>query len=925
MKKHLGEDGPMNAYTFGQSLELQTIFRIARILDRRNAPLDELLQRIAEELPNGFKYREVCRARIHFRGTTFASPAFQTSTWTLRAPIQVQGENVGEVEVVYLENRSSRAPDSPFHLDQKKLVDLTALKIGQEAESRLEGETLEMGRLPNLFEKKPEWRAILDLLGEVDTNLHHRLIRKLMNHATKLGVPGVHKMIAQFDPAMYAQGESSSHGSNAPLPKRDMAVLRKTFAEIQEVASIVFEDAELNSLLKQWMRQDKLGFLALATEKRDIPLVEITEIVDRFCRETREDEPALSPADDQNVRVALIRRFLTDNLKFIGIAKQHLSIYDFGKLLRNVTGPAQGAGKVGGKAAGLILAARILDQAAEKDARLERIRTPRTWYLTSDGIYNFLRHNSLEDLWSLKFSPSEEVRHTFPYLEQVFKNSFFSLEMYHQLQFAVEDLGEGPLIVRSSSLLEDSEGTAFSGKYRSLFLANVGSREERLDALIDAVAEVYASVFGPDPIEYRAERGLIDFVEEMGIIIQRVVGRQVGKYFFPAFAGVAFSHNEFRWSPRLKREDGIVRMVAGLGTRAVDRVGDDFPFMISPGQPNLRVNIMPDQVMHYAQTQIDVINLETGRFESLPLRDLIAEVGEAFPMLEKIVSVNEDGFLKKPMKGMVNTASDELVPTFAGLCEQTDFAHQVRLMLDVLKEAMGSPVDMEFAHDGEHLYLLQCRPQASMEQERHIAMPHRIAFERKIFSASKFVTNGHVTSVRYVVYVDPEEYRKLPDLADLLSVAEAVSRLNALLPRRQFILMGPGRWGSRGDVTLGVGITYSGINNTQLLVEIARKKGNYVPDLSFGTHFFQDLVEAKIRYLALYPDEEGNPFNEEFLQNSPNALTRFLPEFTRLDRCVRLIDVEEVAPGCELDVVMDGEKDRALGFLRDKRAHPFDS
>jgi hypothetical protein len=133
--------------------------------------------------------------------------------------------------------------------------------------------------------------------------------------------------------------------------------------------------------------------------------------------------------------------------------------------------------------------------------------------------------------------------------------------------------------------------------------------------------------------------------------------------------------------------------------------------------------------------------------------------------------------------------------------------------------------------------------------------------------------------------------------------------------------MGPGRWGSRGDVTLGVGITYSGINNTSLLVEIARKKGNYVPDLSFGTHFFQDLVEARIHYLALYPDEEGNIFNEEFLRNSPSVLTLMVPEHMRLERAVRVIDVEQVFPGCVLDVIMDGEKDRALGFIRPVHEH----
>ena len=909
--------------TFGQSRELQTMFAVQALLVREDLSLTQILQAVAEVLPKGFKYEEVCQARIHFWGECFETKGFVPANWTLRAPIVVKGETLGEVEVVYLENRSSRAPGNPFHLDQKKLVDLTAQKLGHLAEVRIAQHDEEISPVLPLVpeERKPEWRAILDLMEEVDTSLHHRLIRRLMNHATKLGVPGVHKMIGRFDPAIYAQGEAASQGSNAPLPKRDMTLLRTTFAEIQNVASIVFEEAELTALLKQWIREDKLGFLAIATEKRDIPLVEITEIVDRFVRETSEDEPSLSPKDDLNVRVALIRRFLTESLKFIGIGKRHLSIYDFGKILSHVTGPAQGNGKLGGKAAGLILSARILRRNGKGNPLIESIRTPKTWYITSDGIYNFLRHNSLEDLWSLKFSPLEEVRQTFPYLEQVFKNSFFSHEMYQQIQFALDDLGEGPIIVRSSSLLEDSEGMAFSGKYRSLFLANIGSREERLEALVDAVAEVYASVFGPDPIEYRTERGLLDFVEEMGIIIQQVVGRRVGKYFFPAFAGVAFSHNEFRWSPRLKREDGIVRMVTGLGTRAVDRMGSDFPFMLSPGQPNLKVNVTPEQVAHYAQHAMDVINLDTGRFESLPVAEVIKGSGDEFPMLEQIVSIMEDGFLKKPMRGMISVEKDELLVTFGGLVERMEFVPQIRAILAILQEALETAVDLEFAHDGTHLYLLQCRPQSRMEDAGRVSLPSRVEYDHKLFSASKFVTNGYVGGIRYLVYVDPEEYRKLPDLADLVGIADAVARLNGVLPRRQFILMGPGRWGSRGDVTLGVGITYSGINNTALLVEIARKKGNYVPDLSFGTHFFQDLVEAHINYLALYPDEEGNLFNETFFRDSPSVFTQFLPDFARLERAVRVIDIEQVFPGCELKVVMDGDKDRALGFVHLKGEH----
>ena len=173
--------------------------------------------------------------------------------------------------------------------------------------------------------------------------------------------------------------------------------------------------------------------------------------------------------------------------------------------------------------------------------------------------------------------------------------------------------------------------------------------------------------------------------------------------------------------------------------------------------------------------------------------------------------------------------------------------------------------------------------------------------------------------IRTVVYVDPQGYSEMPALGDMIAVGDAVSRLNAMLPRRSFILMGPGRWGSRGDVRLGVRVTYSDINNSAMLVEIARKVGNYVPDLSFGTHFFQDLVEADIRYLALYPDEEGVIFAEDFFKNSPNALSRLLPEYEHLSNVVRVIDVPEVSGGRELCVIMDAENERGLGFLADPK------
>jgi predicted nucleotidyltransferase len=184
-----------------------------------------------------------------------------------------------------------------------------------------------------------------------------------------------------------------------------------------------------------------------------------------------------------------------------------------------------------------------------------------------------------------------------------------------------------------------------------------------------------------------------------------------------------------------------------------------------------------------------------------------------------------------------------------------------------------------------------------------------------LFSANRFVSNGQVPDVTHVVYVDPAQYEMLSDLDELKAVGRAVGKLNNLLPKHRFILMGPGRWGSRGDIKLGVSVTYADICNASMLIEIARAMGRSVPEVSFGTHFFQDLVESRIRYLPLYPDEEAVLFNEPFLRGSPNLLGRLLPDYTRLSEVVRVIDVPQASGGMIVRVLLNAELDEALAVL----------
>jgi len=389
----------------------------------------------------------------------------------------------------------------------------------------------------------------------------------------------------------------------------------------------------------------------------------------------------------------------------------------------------------------------------------------------------------------------------------------------------------------------------------------------------------------------------------------------MGDYFLPAYAGVAFSNNEFRWSPRIKREDGLVRLVAGLGTRAVDRLSDDYPVIVSPGQPNLKVNISREEMIRYSPKKIDVINLVTNEFETVPIHNLIEEHPQNFPAFENVFSVLHGTMLRQPMTYEFDELNKEYIVTFDGLINKTNFLKRIDAILKTLQTKMKTPVDIEFVCDGKDLYLLQCRPQSYSGDNVSDTIPKDIPKEKIAFTANKYISNGRVPQITHIVYVDPQKYSELENRDKILMVGRAVGKLNKILPKRKFILMGPGRWGSRGDIKLGVSITYSDINNTAMLIEIARKKGNYVPDLSFGTHFFQDLVEANIRYLPLYPDEEENLFNEEFFRKSKNIISELTTEFEELGDTVKVIDVLSETEGMILKVLMNAELDVAYGIF----------
>ncbi len=905
-------------YALGErAKELNCLYHVEEVLSRNDAAQEEVLNGIIAAIPPGWQFPDICRVRIRLGNKSFTSPEFQPTQWKLVSSIVVQDKVEGSIEVYYAREVGT-ADEGPFLHEERKLINTIAERIGhyllhqQLRHVFNEWQTLKEQLAEN---KRPEWKVILEMLRRTDQNLYTRISRKMLNRLCWSGIKTACELMQRFG-TRNGDSQDVFGESNRPRQREELYNFMSSSDEIFQIAAEHLSDEEILSLIQKWIKDDKASFLVNTVENLDTSLSEIVDAIGRFYHIFPEGIE-LSPSTEKGLRVSLIRRFFTEQLPYINVAKQYLEVRDFAELVRRIIFHQKSHGKLGGKSSGLFLAGQILMKEGGESGRFPNVRIPKTWYITSDGILNFIHYNNLEEVFNQKYLDIEQVREEYPSIIQVFKNSYFSPEFIKGLTMALDDFGDIPLIVRSSSLLEDSMNAAFSGKYKSLFLANTGTKAERMAALLDAIAEVYASTFGPDPIEYRAERGLLDFHEEMGIMIQEVVGTRIGRYLMPVWSGVAFSHNEFRWSPRIKREDGLIRLVPGLGTRAVDRVGDDYPVLIAPGQPSLRVNITPDEIVRYSPKKIDVINLESSSFETVDILDLLRETGHSYPGINTIVSQYDGDTIRQPFGFDLDFEKSVYAVTFNGLIASTRFLKNIREMLLLLQERLQTPVDIEFASDGRDLYLLQCRPQSFTRHNIPAPIPQDIPRERKLFTAQRYISNGHVPDITHIVYVHPDRYAALPDRQALLSVGRCVGRLNKVLPKRQFTLMGPGRWGSRGDIKLGVNVTYSDINNTALLVEIAHDLGGYLPDLSFGTHFFQDLVESSIRYLPLYPDEADVHFNEAFLTRSKNILADILPDYAFLSDTVFVIDVSASSGGKILRVLMNAEIEQAVGYLED--------
>ncbi len=610
----------------------------------------------------------------------------------------------------------------------------------------------------------------------------------------------------------------------------------------------------------------------------------------------------------------LLRMLFGADPHFFALANAHFGVRDLLAIRDRVIG----SGRIGGKAAGMLLARRILSDQSDP-AIAAVLEDHDSFFVGSDVFFTFLVNN---DLFRLRLQVAHSPETAFPFnfaeIEERFLQGAFPDEIMESFERLLDYFGQAPVIVRSSSLLEDSFANSFAGKYRSEFCVNQGSPQQRLEAFVRAVKLVYASALNPDALAYRRKRGLIDADEQMAILVQRVSGTMHRRYFFPALAGVAFSRNLHAWSSRIDPRQGAIRLVFGLGTRAVNRVGDDYPRMIAVSSPDLRPEFGM-KVVKYSQHQVDLLDLDTNELTARPLVEVIED--GRYPSLHFMVSRVKDGYLMPPIGTDCSGPASELVMTFHNLINRTEFVPTMGQILAALERAYGHPVDTEFTASVDsggaiRINLVQCRPLQVPGMAKPMGFPADLRPDRVLFRADRMINGGMISPIPYIIYVDPRKYACLRDMRIKKSLGSVIGRIlkHPEISLTQTLTMGPGRWGS-SSVELGVNVSYADINPTRVLVEIAREEAGHVPEVSYGTHFFQDLVEDCIVYLPVYPDDPHSDFNDRFFGSASNSLGQLLPSAAEFEEWIQVIHVPTNAGGKSAHVVADPENQRAICYL----------
>lgn len=524
-----------------------------------------------------------------------------------------------------------------------------------------------------------------------------------------------------------------------------------------------------------------------------------------------------------------------------------------------------GQGSLGGKGRGLA----FIDSIIKKNPICDNfegvtISIPRTVVLCTDIFDEFMSSNDLYPI-ALSDAPDEKILHAFlqARLPERLIEDFFAL-------FEVVDK---PLAIRSSSLLEDSHYQPFAGIYSTYMIPHVEDKYEMLRMLSDAIKGVYASVFYADSKAYMTATSNVIDQEKMAVIIQEVVGKSYNDYYFPSFSGVGRSLNYYPINDELP-EDGVAEIAVGLGKYIVD---GGLSLRFSPRHA--------DKVLQTSTLDLALRDTQT-RFYALDMRTINKEfnVDDGFNISKvKIQDFASTGALKY----MVSTFdyTDQMlrdneygdgrrVVTFANVLQHNVYplSKCVDFMLTKGQEEMCRPIEIEFAgvidENGNlkgRIYWLQIRPiidRKDLVDDSVLNIPD----DEVLLKSNTALGHGNIDNIKTIVYVRPENFSSSKNSL----IAREIEKLNREFVKNNenYILIGPGRWGS-SDTALGIPVKWPNISAARLIVESSLS--NYRIEPSQGTHFFQNLTSFGVGYFTINPSSSDGIYDVDYLNSLPAA------------------------------------------------------
>ena len=514
-----------------------------------------------------------------------------------------------------------------------------------------------------------------------------------------------------------------------------------------------------------------------------------------------------------------------------------------------------GSGTIGGKGRSLLFALKRLRESG--DPVLAATRVPESIYFGIGIFQQFLEGIPALDA-VLKREPAE--------LEKAFLAAPLPQEARLRIRQFVEEITD-PVVIRSSSRLEDDVKHSFAGKYLTNFLGSCGTPAERAAAVETEMKRIYSRTFFPSAEDYRRRHALGP--DDMGIILIRMAGRRRGPYYYPTMAGVGYSQNFRRWTTRIRQEDGLVRLVFGMGTMSTKR---GYARTVSLTNPLLRPEgYASEKISAIAQERFHVID------EAHPNEITTLDVKKEWPGLKanhpdfaafaEVCRYEEGELAFEPiMKNMVS------VPPGAKVCftfenfprKYPGFFKRIKATLKLLEEAMGVPADIEFAYEPteDELSLIQSRPFWS-QTSLHGGIP-QLEPQQILLQADRMVTQGSIPDVKKIIYVD---YNRYYAQRDFYGTARIIGELNRMSDE-PYILVAPGRIGS-SNPELGVPVKYEELTNCRCMVELGIPRLGYMPELSYGTHFFSDLEVDGVLYMPVFSGEDKNIINTDWFEATP--------------------------------------------------------